>query len=233
VHLAVKHPWNLSPEEAIVLQQRLASQVRETPLPASPRTVGGIDVSFPDRDTALAAVVILSYPDQTPLAQATAKLPATFPYVPGLLSFRETPVVLAALEKLSEFPDVFICDAQGRAHPRRLGLASHLGLLLDHPTIGCAKSRLIGSHGQLPTAKGAQVPLYDGKEQIGAVVRTRTGVKPVYVSVGHRVSLVEAVEIVLTCSTRYRLPEPTRLAHQVAAGKYIPIPHSQLFSHRL
>jgi deoxyribonuclease V len=140
----------------------------------------------------------------------------TFPYVPGLLAFREGPVVLAALEQVSDPPDVLLFDGQGLAHPRRLGLATHIGVLLDRPSIGCAKSRLCGEHEEPPAERGGWVPLRDGDEVIGGVVRTRAGVRPVYVSVGHRVDLETAVSLVVACCTRYRLPEPTRRAHRAA-----------------
>ncbi|HTY99332.1 MAG TPA: deoxyribonuclease V, partial [Rhodocyclaceae bacterium] len=142
----------------------------------------------------------------------------TFPYVPGLLSFREIPALLAAWERLAIVPDLVLCDAQGFAHPRRFGLACHLGLWLDVPAIGVAKSRLIGTHGPVPEAKGEWTPLLDNDEVIGGVLRTRAGCKPLFVSVGHRVSLESAVAWTLACTTRYRLPETTRQAHRLASG---------------
>ncbi len=142
-----------------------------------------------------------------------------FPYVPGLLSFREVPAVLRALERLTAMPDLIICDAQGRAHPRRFGLASHLGVLLDWPTLGVAKSLLTGRHEEVGATKGSHVPLRAGQETIGAVVRSRDGVNPLYVSVGHRLTLTEAIDITLACTTRYRLPEPTRQAHLLSNQK--------------
>jgi len=224
-----EHRWDVTREEAEAIQRRLAPLVAEIPLPGPIRTVAGIDVSFPRTNLARAAVVVLSYPDQTPLKQVTADLPVRFPYIPGLLSFRETPVVLEALKKLDTLPDVLICDAQGRAHFRRLGLASHVGLLLDHPTIGCAKSRLVGTHHTPGEEKGSIAWLYDGDEIIGAVVRTRSGVSPVYVSVGHRIDLEMAIKVVLTCVRDHRLPEPTRLAHQVAGGAQV-VPEGEQLS---
>jgi len=136
-----------------------------------------------------------------------------FPYVPGLLTFREAPAVLAAVRKLKTIPDLFIFDGHGRAHPRRLGLASHAGLLMDHPAVGCAKSRLCGQHRAPPATPGSFTPLIHQEETVGVVLRTRSGVKPVFVSVGHRVTLDDAIRVVVDCVTRYRLPEPTRLAH--------------------
>ena len=149
---------------------------------------------------------------------AIASMDVTFPYIPGLLSFREAPVCLAAVEKLENEPDVFLIDGQGIAHPRRLGLASHLGLFLDKPTIGCAKSRLTGTFEEPAVEKGSNRPLYDGDEVIGAVVRTRSNVKPLFVSVGHRCMLEDAIDLTLACATKYRLPEPTRLAHQTGSS---------------
>ncbi len=228
MELHIQHRWDVSPEEAQQIQRDLAARVHIEPLSTQPRTIGGIDVSFPQRDVARAAVVIVRFPELTPIAQATAERPVSFPYIPGLLSFRETPAVLDALDQLSTLPDLLMCDAQGLAHPRRLGLAAHLGVLLDHPTIGCAKSRLIGRHEEPPPERGAYTWLYDGQEIIGAAVRTRDGVKPVYVSVGHRIDLPGAIQMTLACCTRYRLPEPTRLAHQVAAGRSVVPPGAQL-----
>jgi len=219
--LHVQHRWDVSPEEAEQIQRELAARVRVEPLSAQPETIGGIDVSFPREGLARAAVVVMRFPNLTPIAQALVERPVDFPYIPGLLSFRETPAVLDALEQLSSLPDLLMCDAQGIAHPRRLGLAAHLGVLLDHPTIGCAKSRLTGRHQEPGPQKGAYTWLYDDGEIIGAVVRTREGVRPLYVSVGHRIDLPGAIEITLACCTRYRLPEPTRLAHQLAGGRPI------------
>lgn len=180
--------------------------------------MAGVDVGFRDGGRlARAAVAVLSFPDLTPLEQALAHCPTCFPYIPGLLSFREVPAVLEALSGLRQLPDLILCDGQGLAHPRRFGIACHLGVLLDLPTIGVAKSRLIGHHEPLPPEKGAWVPLYDGDECVGAVVRTRAGVRPLYVSIGHRVSLASAIDYVLRCTTRYRLPETTRAAHRLAS----------------
>lgn len=218
------HPWDISPAEAQALQQRLRRHVRVEPLQAPLRTVGGVDVSV-QKEVAQAAVVLLSYPRMEPLEAVTAELPVSFPYIPGLLAFREGPVVLEALERLKGEPDVLLFDAQGLAHPRRMGLATHIGILLDRPTIGCAKSRLCGEHEEPPPEPGGWVPLIDGGETIGAVVRTQPNVQPLYVSVGHRVDLETAVEVVLACCTGYRLPEPTRWAHRVAGGESFPTSH--------
>jgi deoxyribonuclease V len=186
-------------------------------------TVAGVDVGFPARDIARAAVVVLGFPELKPLDCAIAEVPVEFPYIPGLLAFREVPAVLAAVEKLRVTPDLFIFDAQGLAHPRRLGLASHAGLLLDWPSVGCAKSRLTGASVEPGPERGSKSPLIDGRECIGAVVRTRTGVRPVYVSIGHMVDLDTAVRYVLDCAPRYRLPETTRYAHRLAGGAEIDL----------
>jgi len=183
------------------------------------RRVAGIDVGFEqDGATSRAAFAVLEFPELRLVESAVARLPTGFPYVPGLLSFREIPAVLEALGRLSERPDLLLCDGQGYAHPRRFGLACHLGVLTGLPSIGVAKSRLIGTHGALPEEKGAWVPLLDGDEAVGAVLRTRDGVAPLYVSIGHRVSLPTAIRWVLACTTRYRLPETTRQAHRLASG---------------
>jgi len=179
-----------------------------------PRLVAGADVSFDRRSPELfAAVVVLDMASLAVVDHAVAHAPAGFPYVPGFLSFREIPPLLEAFEQLATRPDLLVCDAHGRAHPRRFGLACHLGVLLDLPSIGCAKSRLVGAHREPGPRRGAHVQLRDAGEVIGEVVRTRAAVKPVYVSVGHRVSLETARRLVLALAPRYRLPEPTRAAH--------------------
>jgi deoxyribonuclease V len=210
------HPWDVSPDEAKAIQERLVSELEPAPLPDEVETVAGVDVSIRD-DTAQAAVAVLRLPDLTVVDRAVHRGEVPFPYVPGLLSFRETPPVLPALEQLSGAPDVLMTDSHGRAHPRRFGFASHLGVLLDHPTLGVAKSILVGTPaGDLPPEKGARVPLVDGEETVGAVLRTRTDVNPVYVSVGHRTTLDDAVALTLDCSPRYKIPEPTRQAHRLS-----------------
>lgn len=215
-----EHPWRVSPQEGMAIQRELGRWVVAEDRLGPVRTVGGVDVSA-QRGMARAAVVTLSFPELVPLESSVATLPLEMPYIPGLLSFREAPAILAALERLSALPDLLIVDGQGIAHPRRLGIAAHLGALLDHPAIGCAKSRLCGTHDEPGWAAGSQAPLRDGGETIGAVVRTRTGVRPVYVSVGHRLGLETAIRYVLACCTRYRLPETTRWAHRVAGGELI------------
>jgi deoxyribonuclease V len=213
--------WNVSPAAAINLQTRLAPAVVCQNRLGPVKTVAGVDVAIKD-DLAQAAVVVLSYPELEPVDAALASRPVTFPYIPGLLSFREGPVILAALAHLDRSPDLLIFDDQGIAHPRRLGLASHIGLLADLPSIGCAKSRLCGTYGPLAAERGSSSFLMDGAERIGAAVRTRRGVKPVFVSIGHRIDLSTSIEYILRCCRRYRLPEPIRWAHQVAGGARPP-----------
>jgi len=202
---------DVSPSEAARLQERLCNQVVICPLERAPRTVGGVDV-HEDRG----AVAVLSYPDMTWVEGAVVERRTTYPYVPGLLAFREAPAMLDALERLSSLPDVILCDGQGLAHPRRYGLACHLGVQVARPTIGCAKSRLCGQHAQPSRERGAFAALMDGDQLIGAVLRTQTGVRPIYVSVGHLIDLPDAVRVTLACATRYRLPEPLRAAHHIA-----------------
>ncbi len=210
------HSWEVPIEEARALQCELALKVEPKPLHGEVHTVAGVDVGF--KGVGLAAVVVLSYPALKVIEVAKAERPVSFPYVPGLLSFREGPVVLEAIEKLQTVPDLFMFDGQGRAHPRRLGIASHIGLMLDKPSIGCAKSRLIGTHGELANERGATSELVDKGEVIGMVVRTRAGVNPVFVSIGDKIDLSTAVRYVLDTSRGYRLPEPLRLAHRLASG---------------
>ena len=219
------HSWNLSYSQARECQEVLASKVRFTPLKRPPELIAGIDCAFSkDGKKIIAAVVVLKLPDFALVETTNALRKVTFPYIPGLLSFREAPVCIAAVEKLKSKPDVFIIDGQGIAHPRRLGLAAHLGLFFDRPTIGCAKSRLTGVYEEPGLEKGAHALLKDKKgtsntqyETIGAVLRTRTNVKPVFVSVGNKCLLKDAIEIILACAVKYRLPEPTRLAHQLVS----------------
>jgi len=216
------HDWNLSYSQARDCQKALASKVRFTPLKKPPELIAGIDCAFSkDGKKIIAAVVVLKLPDFALIETASAVRKVTFPYIPGLLSFREAPVCIAAVEKLKSKPDVFIIDGQGIAHPRRLGIATHLGLFFDKPTIGCAKSRLIGVYEEPGLQKSAHALLKDKRntrstqsETIGAVLRTRTNVKPVFVSVGNKCLLKDAIKITLACAVKYRLPEPARLAHQ-------------------
>jgi deoxyribonuclease V len=213
------HPWKLKPREAIQLQEDLRTQVEIRPLgEAQIRSVGGVDVGFPHGSgKAHSAVAVLEYPSMQLVDHATAELLTPFPYIPGLLSFREIPAILAALEKLNITPDVLITDGHGMAHPRRFGLACHLGVLLDLPTLGCAKSVFVGEHEMLPEVRGSTKPLVDGQETIGMAVRTRDKVKPVYVSTGQYIDLNSAVRLVLACGSGYRLPEPIRWADRLAS----------------
>ncbi|HEY5701200.1 MAG TPA: deoxyribonuclease V [Gammaproteobacteria bacterium] len=209
----------MSTAEARAIQEKLRGRVRMIDASGKLRRVAGVDVGFESGGkTTRAAVAVLDYPTLEPIEHAIATLPTTFPYVPGLLSFREIPALIAALEKLAVRPNLLLCDGQGYAHPRRFGLACHLGVLTGIPAIGVGKTRLIGTHGRVPLLKGRWTALEDGGETIGAVLRTRKGVKPVYVSVGHRVCLDTAVKLVMDCVTRYRLPETTRAAHCLASG---------------
>jgi len=218
--MPIAHPWDVTPAEAREIQHRLRGCVSIEDDLVEVRRVAGTDVAFEDHGRVTrGAVAVLSYPELAVIEHTIARLPTRFPYVPGLLSFREIPVLLAALERLGQPPDLVLCDGQGIAHPRRFGLACHLGVLTGLPTIGVAKSRLVGSHGTVPVSKGRWVPLEDGGEIIGAVVRTRRGVRPVYVSPGHRVSLETAIKYTLGCVTRYRLPETTRWADRFAGEK--------------
>jgi deoxyribonuclease V len=215
----IRHSWNLTPRAAIALQHRLRGRVVRLGRPRSLRYVAGADVGFErPRGLMRAAIAVLSFPDLALVDQAIARLPARFPYVPGLLSFREMPVLLAALSRLRVAPDVILYDGHGLAHPRRFGIASHLGVYCGIPTVGVAKSRLIGGHGQPPQRRGAWVPLRDRGETIGAVLRSRPHAAPIYVSIGHRLSLPAAVRLVMACTTRFRLPETTRWAHRLASG---------------
>lgn len=214
-----RHRWDLAPKEAIALQQRLRAGVIAQDRLRPVRHIAGTDVGFERGGRVTrAAVAVLSFPELGLVDYAVARLPTRFPYVPGLLSFREIPAVLAALDKLAVQPELILCDGQGVAHPRRCGLASHLGLCCGIPTIGVAKTRLIGEHREPPQRRGAWAPLTDRGETIGAVLRSRAGVKPIYVSIGHRVSLATAIEYTLACVTRFRLPETTRWAHRLASG---------------
>jgi deoxyribonuclease V len=213
-----QHHWPTTVEEAIAIQNQLQPEViTEDQLPEV-RYVAGVDMGF-EEDYAIsrAAVVVLSFPELQLVEQAIARRPTTFPYIPGFLSFREVPAVMDALEKVSTTPDLILCDGQGIAHPRRFGLACHLGVLIDIPTIGVAKSLLIGKHDELPPEKGSWQPLRYKGETVGVVLRSRTGVKPLYVSSGHRISLPTAIDYVLRCTPKYRLPETTRLADKLAS----------------
>lgn len=214
------HAWNLSPSEAIALQRQLAAQVITEDRLGQVNRVAGIDVGFEEQGKITrAAVVVLRFDDLSPVEQVVARQPTRLPYIPGLLSFRECPTMLAALEKLTVLPDLLLCDGQGIAHPRRFGIACHLGVLADLPSIGVGKSRLVGKYKPVPDTRGSWVPLVDKNETVGAVLRTRAGVRPVFISPGHRISLPTAIDYVMACTTRYRLPETTRFADKLASRK--------------
>jgi len=228
------HQWNVAPAEAREIQERLRARWKGDDRLGDIRTVAGLDAAFVlagsqslkkrsqwttlrEANRAIGGVVVFLFPEMVEIERAFAVAPLRFPYVPGLLSFREIPVLLAALAKLKRMPDLLFCDGQGYAHPRRMGLATHLGILLDRPAIGCAKSILIGTHADLAEKAGSWAALTDDKaggERIGAAVRTRDGVKPVYISQGHRVSLESAIRLTLAVSDGVRIPRPTRAADQ-------------------
>ncbi|PMP83657.1 MAG: deoxyribonuclease V [Roseiflexus castenholzii] len=215
------HPWPVDLGEARVIQEQIRVQVIARDAFGPIRTVAGVDTGY-SGDSALAAVVVLAFPSLQALDYAVARRQISFPYVPGYLSFREAPAVLDALASLRITPDLLMCDGHGLAHPRRCGIACHLGVLTDLPSIGCAKSVLVGAHDPLPDVRGAWTPLRHDDEIVGAALRTRPGVRPVYVSVGHRVSLETAIQFVMACVTRYRLPETTRAADALASHGRIP-----------
>jgi len=215
------HQWDVSHGQAKALQVSLAKKVVTDDEGINPHLIAGVDISAPDsRGVARGAVVVLNYPELNLVEVKTVEREVTLPYIPGLLSFREAPLILAACEELSSVPDLILVDGQGIAHPRRLGLASHLGLFLDVPTVGCAKSILLGNHKPLGEKVGSYAELVDSEQVIGAALRTKLGTKPVYVSIGHKISLNSAIKWVLNCCRGYRLPEPTRLAHLAAGGNF-------------
>ncbi len=209
-----RHDWDITPSEAVRLQRRLSGEVREEPLAGPVRTIAGTDCAFAGGGGRIVATVVLcDAGTMEVLATADADLPCRFPYVPGLLSFREAPAVIAAVEKLPEPPDLLLCDGQGVAHPRGLGLASHVGIWLDLPAIGVAKSRLCGDYREPGLRRRCRTRLKLDGRVVGAVVRTRANVKPLFVSVGHLVTLEDSIRWTLRCARRFRLPEPNRLAH--------------------
>ncbi|NYS77655.1 MULTISPECIES: deoxyribonuclease V [Halomonadaceae] len=219
------HEWNLAPKEARALQTQLAKGLEISDRLASVKHIAGVDIGFEDGgETTRAAVVLLEWdpataPSLNVVEQVVHREPTRMPYIPGLLSFREIPAALGAFEKLSVLPELVMVDGQGIAHPRRLGVAAHLGLWLDLPTIGIAKSRLYGKHAEVGEQRGDWVPLYAGQETIGAVLRSRAKVKPVYVSPGHRITLETSLAWVMRCLGRTKLPEPTRLADRLASRR--------------
>ena len=215
------HDWRVTTAEAREIQEQLRYQVTRKSDGVTPRFVAGADISFKHDGSAVAAAVVLSFPEMELVEIRVIEGRPEFPYVPGLLTFREAPMILAAFEQIENSPELVLVDGQGIAHPRRFGIASHLGLLLDTPTIGCAKSRLCGQHEEPPLESPGWTELRDDEEVIGAVVRTRTSTKPLYISIGHKIDLPTAIERVLECCRGYRLPEPTRLAHLAAGGNLI------------
>ena len=208
------HNWNVSPQEAIQIQQELRKQVKLEKLTRTVEYIGGADISFDKgADIAYAAIVILKLPTLIPVSHATAVCPLTFPYVPGLLSFREIPILAEAWKKLKLKPDVIMLDGHGIAHPRRFGIASHFGVLFDIPAIGCAKKRLVGTIDEPGNEPGNNTSIYDGDERIGTTLRTKRNVKPVFISPGHKISFEESIAVTIKCLTKYRIPAPTRQAH--------------------
>ena len=223
--MARLHSWGVGIAEAKDIQRSLAGKVSRSGELGSPRFIAGVDISVKrEAGQATGAVVILEYPDLRVVEVKVIGGRLDFPYIPGLLSFREAPMVLAACQELTIVPDLILVDGQGVAHPRRMGLASHLGLFLDTPTIGCAKSLLCGQHEVPDEEPGSYAEIVDGGEIIGAALRTKLNVKPVYISIGHKLSLESAIYWVLKCCRGYRLPEPARLAH-LAAGGNLKAPH--------
>ncbi|MEM9540056.1 MAG: deoxyribonuclease V [Cyanobacteria bacterium P01_E01_bin.42] len=213
----IKHNWSPTEEEAKRIQADLRDRVIKGDRFTEVRYVAGVDAGFNrDDSTTQAAVVVLSFPDLELVDRASLQVSTNFPYIPGFLSFREIPALMQAIDKLTTMPDLILCDGQGYAHPRRFGLACHLGVLLDIPTIGVAKTRFIGEHDEVPPDRGSWQPLRDGGEIIGAVLRSQTNVKPLYVSIGHKISLPTAIDYVLRCAPRYRLPETTRLSDRLS-----------------
>ncbi len=225
------HPWTIDAGQAAAIQSSLRERLILAWDGRAVNTVAGVDIGL-EGDYARAAIVVLRYPDLTPVEGVTSKVPITFPYVPGLLAFREGPAVLAAWEQLRAQPDLVMFDGQGTAHPRGVGIACQMGLWLERPTIGVAKSRLYGRHAEPGPAHGERADMFDERDKsriIGAVLRTRPGTNPLYVSPGHLIDLPRAVEFVLSCLGKYRLPEPTRWAHKVAGGEQLPREQPRLF----
>ena len=210
------HDWNLSPTEAVALQQQLRSQIRIEPLTKTPQTIAGCDISFNKfEETVYAGIVVLDLETLETIEEAGVVSTAPFPYIPGLLSFREIPSLLEAWAKLKSEPDVVMFDGHGIAHPRRIGIASHGGLFLNRPTFGCGKSVLVGKYDEPAPERGSWSPMTHYKDIIGAALRTKNKVNPVYVSPGHLIDLETAVGLTLKCDGGYRIPEPTRRAHNL------------------
>jgi deoxyribonuclease V len=224
------HRWDLPPKEARVLQLALAERIELQPLPETIEILGAADVAYVSATNQLvAAIVTFQWPDLILIETSHVVAPIEFPYIPGLLSFREVPPLLEAYIKLRNPPEVLLCDGQGIAHPRRLGLASHLGLCLDIPTIGCAKKLLCGKHDHLELRRGLSVPLHFRDEMVGWVFCSRDGVKPIYISPGHLTDLVSSKELIYRCLGRFRIPEPLRQAHNLATRLRQALPDATLF----
>ena len=216
--LQYSHPWDVTPQQARQIQLDLQQKVILEDQFERISYVAGVDVGFEEKNTITrAAIAVLNFPQLELQESKIARIPTRFPYIPGYLSFREVPAVLEALDKIQQLPDMLLCDGQGIAHPRRMGIACHLGILTGLPSIGVAKSRLIGTHKDVPAEKGQYVELMDRGEVIGVVLRSRTNVKPIYVSPGHKITLQTSIDIVMQCLTKYRLPETTRWAHRLAS----------------
>ncbi|MBD1860154.1 MULTISPECIES: deoxyribonuclease V [Trichocoleus] len=214
-----QHPWPATAEEATIIQQQLRGDIIKEDQLGAVQRVAGVDVGFEEGGTITrAAIAVLSFPELQLVEHAIARRPTTFPYIPGFLSFREIPAVLDALEQIATPPDLLLCDGHGIAHPRRMGIAAHLGLLVNLPAVGVGKSLLVGKHDEVPEERGAWQPLQHRGETVGAVLRTRVGTKPLYISLGHRISLLTAIDYVMRCTTKWRLPETTRHAHKLASG---------------
>lgn len=212
------HRWDVAPQEAVRLQKELRSQLTFEPTNEPFTTVAGVDVAFDtDSNKAFSVVVVFKLDGLQTLEIATASADVTFPYIPGLLSFRESPVVIKAWEKLTTRPECVICDGQGIAHPRRFGIACHLGLIFDLPTVGCAKSVLVGRYKEPAPNRGSFEPLVDKGEEVGVALRTKDNVSPVFVSPGNKIDLQKSMEVVLQSCTKYRVPEPTRQADLLVA----------------
>jgi len=218
VELKYQHDWKVTPQQAISIQKELQKKIITKDSFGEIKQVAGVDVGFEEEGKITrAAIAILDFPSLQLNEVVIGRCKTEFPYVPGLLSFRELPAVIKGLEKLEQLPDLLLCDGQGFAHPRRFGLACHLGLITDIPSLGVGKTRLIGNHQHVPNQKGAWQPLMDKEESIGAVLRTRVNVKPIYISIGHRICLETAIDFVMQCTTRFKLPETTRIAHKYAS----------------
>lgn len=214
------HSWKVNYREAVRIQNSLIENLSFPKLKKKPKRVAGADVSCSKRSTMLfASVVVLSLPDLSVIEEQLVESPAVFPYIPGLLSFREIPILCKAFRKIKTAPEAVICDGQGIAHPRGIGLAAHLGLILNIPTVGCAKSRLVGEYKPVGEKRWSRSRLRFGGKNIGSVVRSRRGVKPVFISPGNNIDLQGSIKLIRWCTTRYRLPEPTRLAH-ISVNRY-------------